>query len=104
MSIQAGRELDALVAETVMTWVLGSGSPPFAFSTTWEGMRLVVERMRELGFTWQLYSADRVAEDWLVCISKFDGRCHNRVSVKKAPDLPHAVCLAALEAVGGERK
>lgn len=106
MTIPAGRALDYLVAEQVMDkhpvvgdWMglatyrlTKEGKPLPYYSETWEGMRLVVERMRELG--WFCEMADH-GNSWTVKAVK-DGR---DLVVFEAAELPHAVCLAALAAV-----
>ena len=112
VAIEAGRELDALVAVEVMgwtrqrlgQWVKPDGGPTIAepnrYSTTGDGMLEVLERMRGLG--------------WIgVCKVSTDTRSYARFSRNARPGethavngkdveadtLPHAVCLAALEAV-----
>lgn len=118
MTIQPGRELDAKVAEVVFgskrpdppdgpvstldspdrVWRLSSSLIwlPKDFSTTWEGMRLVVERMRELGYKACLYH-DKSCCD---LFPKYNRCCFRSYG----ETLPHAVCLAALAAIEGEGK
>lgn len=105
MSMQPGRKLDALVAEVVMgnqikngiefpKGELSGGVTLTRYSTSWEGMRLVVERMREMGFCFQ------VTQD-----SKWDAGFMNKEQEDfwsgDSDIAPHAVCLAALAAIEG---
>ena len=66
------------------------------YSSTWEGLGLVVERMRELGWAWtmdyQLGSKFYTTEFW----------AHGKEpwGWAKANKAPEAVCLAALDALG----
>lgn len=125
MNLPAGMELDALVAEKVMgdpkptlsgldvrhkghtigSWMLVPASGgcmdwlPRGYSGSWEVMRLVVERMRELGFDLVIESAT-----WMKGFPK-GGYCvwwqpNEKEQYRGDSDtLPHAVCLAALSAV-----
>lgn len=102
--IEAGRELDALVAMEVMGWTQvnprwwvrldGASVPhPPTYSTTGDGMLAVLERMRELG--------------WRSLVTTYGERIEAMfypgegwpIYAASADTLPHAVCLAALEAV-----
>jgi len=118
----AGREFDATVAEVVMgwryqpfVWVVEAGRfidderLPY-FSTCWEAMRLVVERMRDLGWLsfemrWVKrgrYSSESLIEGWSVFFnSDFAPFTAGHVEAETAP---HAVCLAALKAVQLQRE
>lgn len=96
-----GRELDAEVAKAI-------GHNPFAlstamnpdgsfgyipgFSTTWEGMQLVVEDMERRGYDFVL-SRLELHEGW-IWEAKFG--IHTRTSKESAP---HAVCRSALAAL-----
>lgn len=100
--LPAGRELDVLVAARVMSLAIPAPSSirewrPVQYSTAWEGMRLVVERMRELGW-W----VDLTLRDEWQC--KFHGYPRPREILGSSDTLPHAVCLAALAAVEAEGK
>lgn len=117
--IEAGRELDALIATEVMgwthdrerahevssadgeswEWVTGwrRGSeewlhdfPPGYYSTSYEGMGLVLERLQALG--WDI-DATWAKDIWHVALGSWN---NNKA---EAPTLPHAVALAALAAV-----
>lgn len=71
---------------------------PEHYSTTWEGMGRVVERMRELGWyvgisTWPLEGAEP-------CRAAFYRAAGEAVGAAEGDTAPHAVCLAALKAVG----
>lgn len=111
--IEAGRELDALIAEEVMGWrrmrmpqdgwVLplpgGRRLQPDAFSTSGACLE-VLERMREQGWNVLIETQllDLNENTWRVAFDKF------RPSyIGDAPTLPHAICLAALEAVRAEK-
>lgn len=72
------------------------------YSTTWEGMRIVVEWMREQGFYFGMKTSD-VVGTWSVYFEKYNnvgetvaygGLLHDTA--------PMAVCLAALKAKGVE--
>ena len=105
-------DLNAAVAERVMGWktneVYGhyyddskidffermKGNPDF-LATDWSGVRLVVERMKALGWTANIgYGAQ--CDGW--CEFWFGDKTTKSAH---ANSLPHAVCLAALKAVGG---
>jgi hypothetical protein len=112
MSMQPGRELDAMVAEQILGWESREREPDEVYfvdihgnvrkgspSQSWEGMRLVVERMRELGWKWDI----REQRDgyWFAALMKG----YSLTSpFGRSPHLPHAVCLAALAAIEAERK
>ncbi len=92
----AGRELDLQVARLVfeakpLEWVPD-------LSTTWVGMRLVVKRMRELGWDWAIYSEGTV---WQASLNE---HAKPSVVIREAETLPHAVCLAALAAITSSSK
>lgn len=101
--IEAGRELDALVAVEVMGWTRLSIRNPLwhspsdlvwraelpAFSTTGDGMLAVLEQMRALGWEFAVY-CDPGEAGWSVTIGG---------ALLSRDTLPHAACLAALEAV-----
>lgn len=107
--IEAGPELDALVAREVMGWAppdparqwapeewldtTGSRDWPSyrAFSISYEGMGLVLERMQALGYApsmrmWPTGWEVRFIVEW-------------QIHEAAAATLPHAVALAALAAV-----
>lgn len=109
--IEAGSELDALVAQEVMG-LLGDGLPstrywpgighvmvheprraPFDYSTSYEGMGLVLERMQALGYTYDVDATDGVP---LVTWHRPGPGPTFRA---EGVTLPHAVALAALTAV-----
>ena len=95
---EAGRKLDELVEYKVMGSELQGVAYNF-YSTTWEGMRLVVERMRKLGFTPSMEQAF-TGEKWT---AYFDINKSSGWVTGSAATLPHAVCLAALAAVSKEK-
>ena len=91
--IEAGRELDALIEAEVMGGG-GTDKKPYwmhiplpAYSTTYEGMGLVLERMTEL-WHWDIVSLTKGG--FRASFGSYRG---------DADTLPHAVCLAALKAV-----
>ena len=129
VEMEAGRELDALVAEKVMGWVLnrhefgselpggplkslgiapdGShimGLPHFStnISAAWE----VVERLDALGYWFQGRTRfDNEGEHDDGCWAGFTphlttGWNGQPDHYTNAPSMPHAICLAALKAVG----
>ena len=82
--LEAGRELDELVAVEVFGFVVRE----YKYSTTGDGMLAVLERMGAQGWDVEVVADD---DGWIV---KYAGE-----HAVFAPTLPHAVCLAALEAV-----
>lgn len=107
--MNAGRELDALVAERIMGLHLAKQEftgelfiryskdtglfqiPEYSadISAAWE----VVEKLRE---TWRL-EIDESKDRWQIHIENDD-----KVLRDDAPTFPHAICLVALKAVGVE--
>ena len=117
--MNAGRELDALVAEKVFGWTGGHyESLPFStdIAAAWE----VVERLRSRGissghgFNWDLCIKVGHSDDSGWFVELFDlssmGYCGpadttirwDGVDVRNAETASHAICLAALKAVGVE--
>lgn len=113
--IESGSELNALIAQDVMGWQPPDSSrayapsqwldakgnrdwPPYrAFSSSYEGMGLVLERMQALG--WSFSTATAPEFDWWAEFTNWQlhhGGGNFRV---RADTLPHAVALAALAAV-----
>lgn len=99
MNVPAGRELDALVAEKVMGWK-PIGWPLPNFSATWEGAGVVVGRMVELGWVPSMFQGLNKA--WGALFQRYGS--FGSSGDASAQELPHAVCLAALDAVQGEKK
>ena len=103
--LQAGPELDIVVAKAI--GCIGVGTPAGTwwylgkqtwnecpkFSTTWEGLGLVVERMRERGFDFTLSHAGR--DGWFASFKQ----SMPGMSSARNRSAPHAVCLAALRAL-----
>lgn len=118
--MQAGRELDAKVAEALtgdnvhlisgkllwLTYPGGQMKEVPAFSTTWEGMGVLVEEARKqgiyleyehyqnkryLGRSWEHLPAE---QDWLVMPKD------TAFNPPEGETAPHAVCLAFLKAKG----
>ena len=122
--LQPGPELDALVAEKVMEWVRRNGSwydtfrPPYR-ATQEQGYWVTALRRKEIVsmFSWFCPSTS-VADAWeAVEKLRAEGRwwsienCEAGWNVQTGPTLleqvvavaptaPHAICLAALKAVG----
>ena len=117
-TLPAGPELDANVAERVfgqrVEWrsyhrVGKSYSPYYAdaggevddFSTTWDGMGLVVERMRELGWEGAIYLYNQEPIECIV--APVGDRCKDydctHRELGQANTAPLAVCRAALAAL-----
>ena len=112
------RELEALVAEKVMGWVvtgMGVGIHPDvnamitvipSYASTWAGMGLVVEKMRKKGRSFKIIT---YGQEW-PAIQKLEPRplpaeihCWNGPLIQvKHPSVFVAVSLAALRAVGVE--
>jgi len=129
MYTMTDREIDVLVAERVMgfqrpqlimtasgdmDWSYNADTPPRAvgrggfmkyvnrYSTTGDGMLAVVEKMREMG--WDRQRFDRWFHgEWRAQFS-FEQRPGKTYATRRAygtaADLPRAVCLAALKAMG----
>ena len=124
--LQAGPALDAEIARVVFGWVDdpwidpfngeryafrlpdGTADNPAPYSTTWEGLGLVVERMRErdIYFAIEPYSTGYTITNF----HEYDGEYTIYGSSPQpqvetwAPTAPHAVCLAALRALAGKGK
>ena len=106
--MEAGPELDKLIAEHVMgytqkphpyggkCWHNGKEFVSFGrqgYSTTWEGMREVVEKLDGM------FSVGRVGGKWRASFSD-TSPIRPMPSLAKGDTAPHAICLAALKAVG----
>lgn len=122
--MESGRELDLIVAERVMGW-RGVGYPapgrhpdgvytgqelmgypvgshnwcevPY-YSTDTAAAWKIVENLNARGWRVEVFSTARVGVD--VQISKWGGPHHEGDYADSAPTAPHAICLAALRAVG----
>ena len=109
--------MDALVAEKVMGWERYDRHgwwltnpaehldralavlPDYAFSTSWEGVGLVIERMRELGWVLTLQEWLEPEDDVLPWVAEFHLIARDGESAADAPTAPEAVCRAALAAL-----
>lgn len=115
--MNAGRELDVLVAEKVMGWrgssekhyVGNSGKcfccgiiPPYSTSiaAAWE----VVEKMFYLGWDLELQYFKKNDKEYTVRVLFAEIGNQELSTLAFADTAPHAICLAALEAVGVELK
>ena len=105
--VQPGPELDVRIAELIgyhsMTTAMnldGTFGYIPAFSTTWQGMQLVVEEMQRRGFEYRFGSYATVSFTWKHW-AKFndDTKLYETIT---ADSLPHAVCMAALSALEGQ--
>lgn len=120
-SFEPGRELDALVAEKVMGNTLAPGPgamgivvnitelkriPPYStdIAAAWE----VVEKIGEgftLGRSWEKWVCTSVPGDMWGCYIDEPGRyemLNDGDYFEWADTAPHAICLAALKAIGHE--
>ena len=95
------RKVDAIVAEHLFD--IGITDPQYMaesmwYASTWEGMRLVVEKMRENGFG---FGIDNLQDDgtWEASVYTMD-RFMVGVAEARADTAPLAVALAALKAKG----
>lgn len=121
MSLSAGNELDALIAERVMGWrseemeCYGSTvtywrdargireeDSSWSPSTSWDAAGQVVVIMRSKGYEFALIGDDREAQDYAAEFDKRDGNIGETTYIwgKRAPAAPLAICLAALDAIG----
>lgn len=119
--IEAGRALDLVIAEKVMGEVVGADRDPFdgvvaAYSTDWRAAGRVVERFTGAQKAIGHDGGADLLDEWQFRLqwnhhwmwdAQFDHRV-DRNSVgsditeffAQAPTAPHAICLAALKAVG----
>ena len=109
--MQTDAELNQAVAERVMGWA-DAMNPIHCMrfdgsivhekvdflSHDWSGVRLVVERMEELG--WYLNDLYRCAPSG-PCVAGFQRPMKGAPVQAEADTIPRAACLAALKAVGG---
>lgn len=90
--MKAGRELDALVAEKIFGWSksdLEINEDISHFSTDIAAAWEVVERLRSRGYRFEVRSQPQGF--WVYFGEEMSA---------EAPTAPHAICLAALKAVG----
>ena len=106
----AGRELDALVAKHVMGWdalliklrdkrLIPLPAYSTSISDAWE----VAEKLSDLG--WYTNIERYTRKNWRVTLDKFveEGESDDNIpSYGWSDTAPHAICLAALKAVGVE--
>lgn len=110
MELQAGRELDEKIDEILFNrtfssfprgrcyhngngWILAE-----KYSTTWNGMQLVVEEMQRRGWNVEITS------DFPRYLAAFESEKHKFYYPVIRRTAPHAVCLAALKALEEESK
>lgn len=106
-----GRELDALVAEKVLGYEITPGGytgylPSFStdIAAAWE----VVEKLRAMNSTLELYSPGALVNDemgihaveWQATFKSWEEPWGPHGPSVEAQTAPHAICLAALKAVG----
>ena len=109
-TLEAGPELDRIVAERVFgvvfvdqidTWNAPPMRASVAYTTAWDGMGLVVERMRELGWHWS--GVNRLSDnEWSGAASFLFGNGPypiENTTHAEAPTVPLATCRAALAAL-----
>lgn len=70
------------------------------YSTTWNGMQLVVDEMQRRGFEYRFGSYETVSFTWKHW-AKFNDDIREYETIT-ADSLPHAVCMAALSALEGQ--
>lgn len=113
--MKPGRELDALVAEKVMGWVIGSdhiSHDGIGFSRQYLDIALprfstdifaawkVVEKLHSLGFK---IGVDAQTNSYSACVvATLEKGIYKVVANEVKETAPHAICLAALKAVGVE--
>lgn len=107
--MEAGRELDELVAKRVLGWkstLNGWGCPndkSYRYvpesSTSWYAMREVVEAMRARGYFFSCFLP--VTAGWSA-EARFYSDVEAAQYIGRALELPLAVCLAAIEAMKAE--
>ncbi|RXZ78049.1 hypothetical protein EBB07_28755 [Paenibacillaceae bacterium] len=102
--MEPGRELDEVFAELIgyrfLTTQLNSDGtfgtiPPY--STTWEGIRFVEQEMQLRGYQLALFHFEGLV-GW-----RWSARFKND-DMSTTDSAPHAVCLAAIRALQGERE
>lgn len=113
--MEAGRELDALVAEHVMGYECVCSDEPvdcpvhyaedldtlLPYSTDIAAAWPVVERMRELRWVFSLCTLNAGDFYCIFKVHEFSSR-PSAIHDARADTAPHAICLAALRAVGVE--
>lgn len=110
--MKAGRELDALIAGKVMGWKHRGPHPLFG-TEVWasdKGDNLLPHFSTDIAAAWTV--VDKLREEWIVTAEIDSTQCviglgHNYASTPEelrasAATAPHAICLAALKAVGHE--
>ncbi|MEK0313732.1 hypothetical protein [Cohnella sp. 56] len=105
MTYNPGPEFDRRIANLIgyvsMTTAVnldGTYGYTPAYSTTWEGMRLVVEEMQRRGWDLGLFTDH---EGWL---AEFIILENGSLAKGRAETAPHAVCLACIAAIEGQKK
>lgn len=92
--IPAGPELDAIIDRVVIGEATPIPSPP-RYSTSWDAMRIVVEKMAKDGFRIVTSSHHAINVTWFVT---FLGGNGGGSFSADSDTLPRAVCLSALKA------
>ncbi len=103
--MEAGRELDALVAERVMGWQVSyaekRGRPPLQ-DDRWGRYGPVPHYSTEIAAAWQVVEqVQKMHDDTLAAFASFldDGEGRSYLYNMKAADAALAICRAALHAV-----
>lgn len=110
-----GKQLDSMVARTVWGYVVIIDTQSGAhyimgkdrqaqdvpnFSTELATSYEVVNQMQKHGFSFQLKNlVEQGVTKWITCFTKSDNR---RYTPSIAPELPQAICIAAIAAIRGE--
>lgn len=102
--MQAGRELDVKVAEA-LGWGVeemeGNGYTVPDFSTTWEGMGVLVEEARKKDLYLEYSHAMIGGYFGAACVFVEGEYQTTHMTDQAVPTAPHAVCLVFLIARGG---
>lgn len=99
--LQAGRELDALVAEKVMGWVPGAGFESahyWAFSTDIREAWQVIDRMAADNMSVSVHN--RAYGPWACWVGQRLGSSDEQIAFERGETAALAICRAALAALG----
>lgn len=106
--MKPGRELDALVAEKVMGWQVGSSIYPWLVVDGKVTQRLAEwSPSTDIAAAWEVLTSPKFC-CWVMKSDHESGLITAQVEhdgnrrIAQSETAPHAICLAALRAVGGE--
>jgi len=105
MSNQPGPRLDGSIAVMLFNHFYSDNNPDLPqYSTTWEGMGLIVEEMKLRGFDVALESStDPLHDGRTLYHARFFRRIEGHYGeYDSAISFSHAVCMAALNALYGQ--